>query len=61
MSAKSIDDLEPVRVVAARLGRSHRTLMRWTVRIGQRPYLHAPSTAQWITRRLTRNFSRRRR
>jgi hypothetical protein len=70
MSIKSFDDLEPVRDVAARLGRSHRTLMRWTrlpdglpfVRIGHTPYLHVPSTQQWIARRLTRpNPTRRRR
>jgi hypothetical protein len=70
MPTQNFDDLEPVRDVAARLGRSVRTLMRWTrqpdglpvVRIGQTPYLHAPSTQQWIERRMTRpNPTRRRR
>jgi hypothetical protein len=62
MSLQNFDDLEPVRTVARRLGRSVRTVMRWTkmpdglpfVRVGQTPYLHAPPTRQWIERRLKR-------
>lgn len=53
---KVFDDLEPVKQVAARLGKHPRTIMRWTkqvdglpfIRIGQIPYLHLPSVQAWI-------------
>jgi hypothetical protein len=61
MPVQNFDDLEPVRDVAARLGRSVRTLMRWAsqpdglpvVYLGQRPYLHVPTTQDGEVTRMT--------
>jgi len=68
--SRTFEDLESVKEVAQRLGKHPRTVMRWTrlpdglpfIRLGNVPYLHAPTTQEWIERRITRpNPSRRRR
>jgi hypothetical protein len=62
MSSQAFDDIETVKVVAKRLGKHVRTIMRWTkepdglpfIRIGQVPYLHIPTTQQWVEHRIQR-------